>query len=83
MQKTIKNKYSQTKLLPKNPFLKGMGSIFNIFGNYYYNFTNPEEQDVRDAIASYWKTTGEYIYTGIEQLDKNEAKHTKSSSSTR
>jgi len=65
-----KNMY-QTDFLTANSFVIGIGSVFNLAGNYFdYNYsTSPEEAD-EIAIASDWYIIGEDIKQAISGYEK-------------
>ena len=55
----IKVKYETGFLFTKSNFLKGLGSVFNLPGNYY-DFNTSETPDEADekAIMSDWENVG-------------------------
>ena len=59
---TRKKTYQVDHLYPKTNFFVGVGSIFNIFGNYCeFNYSNgPNEADYK-AISSDWNAVGNDI----------------------
>lgn len=61
----IKRNYRTDYLFPKEDFITGFGSIFNIVGNYYtYNYSkNPDNK----AIESDWGVVGQDIEIAIAQ----------------
>jgi len=61
----------QTDFLTANSFVIGIGSVFNLAGNYFdYNYsTSPEEAD-EIAIASDWHIIGEDIKQAISGYEK-------------
>ena len=65
----MNRRYSTTFLFPKTSFIVGMGSIFNIQGNYFLFNTSdsPEEADAK-AIESDWGVTGQDIEEVIEKV---------------
>lgn len=57
-----------------SPFIKGMGSIFNLGGNYYPKrkiLSDKEawEEDYK-ALKSDWDLVGKDMWTAIKQFDK-------------
>jgi hypothetical protein len=47
-------------------FLKGMGTVFNIWGNYYtYNYSDTPEEADKHALASDWKIVGKELRDAI------------------
>lgn len=64
----MNNKARTGFLLPKNNFWVGLGSVINIFGNYFiYRTSNSDLEADQRAIASDWKMTGQ----DIEEATKN------------
>lgn len=58
-------KYNQPKevkttfLLPKNSFLIGLGSIFNLFGIFFtYNYSKTPQEADKKAITCDWNMVG-------------------------
>jgi hypothetical protein len=64
----LKKIYSTFFLLPRNSFLTGAGSVFNIAGNYYrFKYTgSPEEADAR-AMENDWGVVGQDLLDVYEQ----------------
>lgn len=56
-----------TRLFPKSSFITGIGSAFNLFGNYYnLNYSDsPGEADLL-AMRSDWNAVGNDIRKSIE-----------------
>jgi hypothetical protein len=65
-----KNKNNKTTfLLPSVNFLTGMGSIFNISGNYYrFNTSNSGAEADCKALNSDWKNIGQDFYAAFEKI---------------
>lgn len=60
---------STTFLLPKNNFLVGLGSVFNVFGKYFtYNYSKSAQEADMNAIASDWTMVGEDFKTIMNDL---------------
>ena len=65
-----KNMY-QTDFLTANSFVIGMGSVFNLAGNYFeYNYSRTPEEADEIAIASDWQIIGEDIKQAISGYEK-------------
>lgn len=64
-------KYRTDFLFPKSSFFVGMGSAFNVFGNYYKFNTSktPLEADFK-AIESDWGVVGQDIEKAIKSVKK-------------
>lgn len=55
-------KISTTILLPKKKFIVGLGSVFNIRGQYFdYNTSDSESEADSKALRSDWDMIGEDI----------------------
>jgi hypothetical protein len=65
------SKYKTDFLFPKSSFFIGIGSAFNIFGNYYKFNTSktPLEADFK-AIQSDWGVVGQDIEKSIKIIKK-------------
>lgn len=63
-----KDSYRTTFLFATPSFARGVGTIFNIWGNYYdYNISKtPQEADFR-AIESDWGMVGQDIKNAFEK----------------
>ena len=74
MRKIIRS-YSTSFLFPKNSFRIGMGSIFNISGNYY-SFTYSESAQEADAraIENDWGVIGQDIKKAVKKTRANTLK---------
>ena len=71
--KKINIKYITNYLLPKNNLLVGMGSVFNVAGNYFdYNYSKTGKQSDFTAIMSDWKNIGDDIRKSIENEKQRE-----------
>ena len=59
-------------LTPTSSTITGIGSAFNIPGNYYFynNSKTPQEADYR-AIKSDWKITGYDVWYAIKDIPNN------------
>lgn len=69
-----KNMY-QTDFLTANSFVIGMGSVFNLAGNYFeYNYSHTPEEADEIAIASDWQIIGEDIKQAISGYEKENHK---------
>jgi len=61
----------KTDFLTANSFLIGMGSVFNIAGNYFkYNSSKTEEEADGLAIANDWHIVGQDINDAMIIFDK-------------
>ena len=70
----MKNRRIKTDFLfPTPSFIIGMGSAFNLFGNYYHYNTLPtgEEADAR-ALRNDFEMVGQDIRAALNQIDSNE-----------
>jgi hypothetical protein len=60
------NKKNRTNFLFSSPFLVGMGSVFNIAGNYFtFKHLSTDEETDAEAIASDWSIVGKDIQEAI------------------
>ncbi len=66
-----KRKYKTDFLFPKSSFLIGVGSVFNLFGNYYTFKTSKtsSEADYK-ALQSDWGVVGQDIEKSMTELKK-------------
>lgn len=56
-------------LFPKSSIITGIGTVINIWGNYYtYNTSETEEEADSRAIACDWKMVGEDFKSAIEKV---------------
>ncbi len=64
-----KSKYKTNILFERTSFLKGMGSVFNVSGNYY-EFDYSESALIADAkaIKSDWGVVGQDIKNATEHF---------------
>ncbi len=76
MSKT-KNRYRTSHICPRNSFWTGLGSIFNIFGNYYdFNYSKSEIDADAKAIANDWNMVGQDMKDVLKQhAKKKPSKH--------
>ena len=60
---------SCTTFLFSDPsFVKGMGTVFNVWGNYYtFNYSSSEEEADARAIASDWTMVGKDIQHALSK----------------
>ena len=66
-----KNLFETTHLFKTTSFLIGLGSILNIFGNYYrFNTSKTTKEADHKAIESDWGVTGQDINKAISELKK-------------
>ena len=57
-------------LFPRTSFLKGMGSVFNIAGNYYqFDYSSNGWEADKKAIASDWGINGQDLRSAMQDLD--------------
>ncbi|HRD06574.1 MAG: hypothetical protein U0V54_01670 [Saprospiraceae bacterium] len=70
-----KSKYRTNVLFQRTSFLKGMGSVLNISGNYY-QFDYSDSSLIADskAIKSDWGVIGQDIKNAAEQLIETNTK---------
>ena len=61
----VNKKYRTDFLFPKESFITGLGSVFNVVGNYYnYNYSmNPDSK----AIESDWGVVGQDLRSTINK----------------
>jgi hypothetical protein len=60
-----------TFLLPKNDFWVGIGSVFNIAGNYFeYNYSNTEQEADKKALLSDWQNVGKDMKKSVKKFEK-------------
>ena len=53
-------RYKTSLLFPKHSFLTGLGSIFNVFGNYSdFNYSKSTDDVDSQAIANDWNMVGQ------------------------
>lgn len=65
----------RTDFLTANSFVIGMGSVFNLPGNYFeYNYSHTPEEADKIAIASDWQIIGEDIKQAISGYEKENHK---------
>lgn len=71
MDKTLKV-MKTSFLLPKGGFLVGMGSVFNIAGNYF-RYNSSESAEVADykALCSDWSNVGSDIEVSMNKYSSN------------
>jgi hypothetical protein len=66
-----KKKYRSDFLFPNSTFLIGMGSVFNIAGNYFeYNYSNSEEEADINALKSDWGIIGQDMFAVMNCTSK-------------
>jgi hypothetical protein len=67
-----KNKrYKSNYLFGRNSFSTGMGSIFNVSGNYFsFSYSKEGEEADKIALQNDWGTIGQDIETAIEKHNK-------------
>ncbi|MEN5058457.1 hypothetical protein [Sphingobacterium kitahiroshimense] len=70
-----KNKTKETcsikssELMPKNTFLVGLGSIFNIGGQYFeYNTSESANETDTKALLNEWRNVGESVKEAESEL---------------
>lgn len=64
-------KYRTNFLFPKTSFFVGMGSAFNLFGNYYkFNSSKTSLEADYKAIESDWGIVGQDIEKAIKNVKK-------------
>jgi hypothetical protein len=64
-------KYKTDFLFPKTSFVVGIGSIFNVFGNYYkFNTSKTSVEADFKAIESDWGVVGQDIEKAIKNVKK-------------
>ncbi|MEZ5006960.1 MAG: hypothetical protein R2753_02280 [Chitinophagales bacterium] len=65
----MKKLYHTDYLFSKSSFLDGLGSIFNISGNYYnFNYSKTEEEADSKAIKNDWGVVGDDIREAQNKL---------------
>lgn len=65
---SIKKEYKTDFLFPKQDFISGLGTIFNVAGNYY-TFNHSSNPDIK-AIESDWAMVGQDILESFDQAKK-------------
>ncbi|SIS83138.1 hypothetical protein SAMN05421789_10824 [Kaistella chaponensis] len=66
-------------LLPKKGFIVGLGSIFNIYGDYFeYNTSDTPEEADRKALSSDWNIVGADLEEARRKLNSILGKNDKS-----
>ncbi len=70
-----KTKYRTNILFPRSSFLKGVGSVLNVSGNYF-EFDHSESSLIADAKAlqSDWGIVGQDIRNAAESFLQNSSK---------
>ncbi|MCG8700176.1 MAG: hypothetical protein MI922_19130 [Bacteroidales bacterium] len=69
---TNKLKYKAKRLYPRTSFFQGMGSSFNIAGNYYeFNYFNSDIESDMESIKSDWGIIGNDIYEAMDKSDES------------
>lgn len=64
-------KHRTNILFPKTSFISGVGSSFNVFGNYYkFNTSKTSQESDFKAIESDWGVVGQDIQKAIKELKK-------------
>jgi len=51
-------------------FLKGMGSIFSLFGNYYNFKIGKNSQSLGETIGNDWKMIGQDFYHALSKFPR-------------
>ena len=65
------HKKYKTDFLTANSFLIGMGSVFNVAGNYFkYNCSETAEEADGLALANDWCIVGQDISDAMENFEK-------------
>jgi hypothetical protein len=71
LNKDKRKYYYTSRLFPKNSFFIGVGSVLNLFGNYFtYNYSKTEEEADTKAIESDWGVIGCDLQDSISQYRK-------------
>lgn len=69
--KKIYRKYRTDFLFPNSSFITGMGSVFDLTGNYYsFNTSKTPEQADFKAIESDWGVVGDDIKKSVDEMKK-------------
>jgi hypothetical protein len=71
MTKTVINKinFQSSRLYPKSRFITGMGSVFNVAGNYFdYNYSKSGIEADNKAIQKDWDVVGKSFRQTIENF---------------
>lgn len=62
-------KFKTTNLFPESSFITGMGSAFNLAGNFYdINYSKSGIEADCKAIENDWEMIGQDMMTAIEQF---------------
>ncbi|CAM1346821.1 hypothetical protein [Tenacibaculum insulae] len=70
MKKRTKVHRRTTRLLPKNNFMVGLGSVLNIAGSYFdYNYSKSDAEADRKALNSDWMSVGEDFKTAKKAFE--------------
>lgn len=64
-------RYRTDFLFPKSSFITGMGSVFDLTGNYY-SFNTSKTTSIADfkAIQSDWGVVGQDIESSVEEVNR-------------
>ncbi|KAF2515079.1 hypothetical protein E0W68_13130 [Flavobacterium salilacus subsp. salilacus] len=67
----VKVKLETGFLYSKCSFLRGIGSVFNLPGNYYdFDYSDTENEADKKALYSDWENVGADIKTAREKFEK-------------
>ncbi len=70
----MNRRYKSNLLFPRTNFLVGMGSVFNISGNYFrFNYSKSSEEADLKALESDWGVIGEDIKEVFHSLSGEES----------
>ena len=73
MNLNILNKFKSNQLFPRSGFLTGMGSVFNISGNYFErNCSKSNKETDARAIASDWGMVGQDLQQVLDTESSKE-----------
>jgi hypothetical protein len=65
------NKYCSDILFSTPSFVKGMGTVINIWGNYFsFNYSQTPEEADRRALACDWRMVGQDIRNAMEKISQ-------------
>jgi hypothetical protein len=69
---TKNKKYSTDFLFPSTSFFTGMGSVFNIGGNYFqFKYSSSSRNTDAMAIVGDWNMIGRDLYASKNQIEQN------------
>ena len=65
-----RNKYKTNKLFPVPSFIVGMGSVFNVFGNYFqFTYSKKPGNADFDALENDWDILGKDFSKALKKFE--------------